>query len=97
MKISEEQLRELARAAQIELTDAEVTDFARDIEALFALADALYEVPCVTAKRASDVAPVPMDALRADEAGSCMPRELLLRAAPCQRDGYIVVPRAVEE
>lgn len=96
IKFSEEQTRELARAAQIALTDAEVAAFAGDLERLFLLADALLDIP-LTADAERDAAFADMNGLREDKPISCLPREALLRAAPRQRDGYVVVPRAVEE
>ena len=96
IKFSEEQTRELASSAQIALTDAEVSAFAGDLEKLFSLADALLDIP-LTADAKRDAAIADMNGLREDTPISCLPREALLRAAPHQRDGYIVVPRAVEE
>lgn len=97
MRISEEQLRELARAAQLSLTDAEVGSFADDLESLFSLADVLKEVPLRASERGGDTVSASMNMLREDLPHPCLPREELLRAASRQRDGYIVVPRAVEE
>ncbi len=96
IKFSEEQIRELASPAQIALTDAEVSEFAGDMERLFSLADSLRDIP-LTADAERDAAFADMNGLREDKPIPCLPREELLRAAPCQRDGYIVVPRAVEE
>ncbi len=95
MKITEEEIAELAKAAQITLTDGEIADFAADLSALTELADALLAHPLQST--VSPVASEATDPMREDRVAACLPRELLLRSASACRDGYLAVPRALED
>ena len=95
MKITEERVRELAVAAQITLTDVEIANFAADLSALTELADALLDTPLQVG--AASVVSESSDAMRRDCVAACLPREVLLAPAPVCRDGYLVVPRALED
>jgi len=96
MKMTEEQIVALAKAAQIALTDQEVCAFTADLSALHDLADALLAYPLQSQDRVP-AALTEASPLREDLVQTCLPRDLLLRAAPVCRDGYLVVPRAVED
>lgn len=96
MKYSEEQIRELARDARLALTDAEVARYTKDLQLLAELAEVLCEIP-TPSREADEGAMSAKTALREDVVYPCLSREELLRVSPRSRDGYLVVPRTVEE
>lgn len=94
MKVSEQTVMELAKACRLSLTEDETVQYARDIDSLETLAAALF-----TAEGDSGDwrEALPLSAWRTDEAVSRSQRDALLKSAPHAADGYITVPRTVEE
>ena len=96
MNFSEEQIQELARDARLTLTPEEVARYASDLQALAELASVLLEIPMPDEGAVGDPTSGTV-ALREDLPLPCPSREALLRSAAHSRDGYLVVPRAVED
>lgn len=93
MKITPDQVRELAKSARLSLTDAECKVFGDDMDELEHLCAPLLTLSgaFVESDQARDSA-----FWRADVVGECLPREEIERLASVWEDGYIPVPRAVE-
>ena len=92
--ISEQEMMALAHACRLSLTPEECIRYARDLEALEALAEVLppNEKAGSWQRRACA-----LGELREDRGFPSPLREEMLSNAPMQTDGYIVVPRTVEE
>ncbi len=84
----------LACTCRIRLTQEECRRFCRDLGELEALCAPLLALAgeCSDEYRAR-----PLSDLREDRVGECLPPDAVMAMAPRQSDGYIVVPRAVEE
>ena len=95
MKYTEEQVRELARDARILLTDREAAQYAEELGQLADLAEVLCEVPLAEGQGETAQC-LSMNDLRADTVFQDFSRDALLSLSPRSRDGYFVVPRAVE-
>ena len=94
MKLSERTVTELANACRLSLIQDEIGQYAHDLGALEELAGALLAAE----GRVEDVREaLPMSALRDDEAVSQASRGELLASSDHVTDGYITVPRTVEE
>ena len=85
---------DLARACRLSLTRDELLRFTRDLESLEELAATL----CTVENRREEQRPAnPLSALRSDEAIAGAWHSELLAACHEVSDGYIAVPRTVEE
>lgn len=93
MSVTETEVAELARAARLALTSEELMQYARDLEALEALASSLllpFEAESVTEQ------PISLEGMRKDLATPCLPRDAWMLLTPMTKDGYFAVPRTVE-
>ncbi len=84
----------LARTCRIRLTPAEREGYARDLSELEALCAPLLALhgECSDEYRSR-----PLDQMREDVVGECLPSDAVMALAPQCRDGYFVVPRATPE
>ncbi len=94
-RITPEEVRHVARLAQLELGDEELEAIRLDLDAVLDYVDLLKELDV------DDVEPtthaVPLDlTLRADEVVTTLTRQEVLQNAPSARDGMFRVPRVVE-
>ncbi|WP_375489085.1 Asp-tRNA(Asn)/Glu-tRNA(Gln) amidotransferase subunit GatC [uncultured Jatrophihabitans sp.] len=91
-RISRDDVAHLARLARLAVTDAELDQFAGQLDVILSSVARVREVA------AADVAPmshaVPMtNVYRADEVRPCLPRESVLAGAPAVEDEKFRVPR----
>ena len=92
--ISEQEMIALAYACRLSLTPEERAQYARDLEALEALAGVLPQAEGSALRKRRACA---LGELREDAVVPSPLREEMLANAPMQTDGYMVVPRTVEE
>ena len=88
-----EQIKTLAEASRLSLTNSECERFCCDLEALEALCEPLL---LVSETPSDQYRARGTDALREDCVGTCLPIEAVREMAPAWEEGYIPVPRAVE-
>lgn len=96
MAITLEQMRHTAKLARLELSDEQLMELMRSINALMEHFERLQSLPLDAVEPTSHSIPV-FNALREDRVGETLPRELALANAPEARDGLFIVPRIVEE
>ncbi len=84
----------IAALCRLSMDDGDRPSLLRDMEALVCFADRILEAT----DGCADSAPVgaPLSSLRPDEPTFSMPREELLCAAPCEKDGFVIVPPMME-
>lgn len=92
--ISEQEMTALAHACRLSLTPEEREQYARDLEALESLVCVLLEPFSITKQQREAHT---LAQMREDVILPSLSREELLKSAPLQTDGYIVVPRTVGE
>ena len=93
--MTEEVIKELAHVCRLTLTEAEIVSYAQDLAALETMVSVLTEE-----KKENPDCPeegCPLCALREDRVVPYLDLEGLLANVPATLDGYIRVPRAVEE
>lgn len=93
-KISEDEVKRIARLARIGLSDAEVAKMSDELGNILTFVEQLQKVDI------SDTLPTDQvtgleDVWREDVVQPSPPREQLLANAPAQKDGYIVVKRVL--
>lgn len=94
MELSENMIRELAQFCRLHLRDGEAEMYRRDLEGLTLLASPLLSVPH---EADEDLEDGEVLGIREDKVRPSIDRDVILSAAPHVRNGYIVVPRTVEE
>ena len=95
MSLSREEVRKVALLARMELTDAELEEQARHINALLVSFQALEFLDVTGIEPTSHSIPM-SNVLREDAVHPSLPREAVLANAPEARDGLFVVPRILE-
>lgn len=91
---SREDVSAIARLARLELTEAELDLFARQLTGILAYADQIRDVDTAAAARPSSAAPAAP--LRDDEVQTSLPRDEILRQAPgTAGSGFFKVPRVL--
>ena len=96
MIITEEMVRHIAKLSYLKLTEDETTTMARDLSSVMGSLDVLETL------NTTDVVPrvhvlTSVNRWRPDDVQLSPPREALLASVPTQKDGYILVPRTLEE
>ncbi len=102
MKISEEEVRYVARLANLELSPEEISRFSLQLSNILEHVEALKEVPTdhidammqVISLEGSTLAPTP---LREDVQQESMGSRLALKNAPETDSQYFKVPKVIEE
>ena len=89
--IDREQVLHVARLARLELTDDEVERMASELSTILDHVDRMTELDLEGVPPTTHVVEV-TGALRADETRPSWPREVMLGAAPAERDGGFLVP-----
>ena len=96
MSLSREEVAHLGRLARLELTDAEIANYAEQMNVI------LESISAITEVGASDVPamshPVPMtNVFRPDVVTNGVDRDEVLAAAPAHEDDRFRVPRILDE
>ena len=97
MKVTPQQVKQIANLANLSLSDRDLEAYARDLEDILAYVDQLNELdtssvgPMAQVLHDGSVAP-----LRADVAGSSLAPETALRCAPLAGAGHFKVPKVIE-
>lgn len=96
MALRDDELTRLLDLARLELEPAEAEAIRDDLERILAYVDELREVDVEGLEPL--LRPVPLrDVLRPDETRPPLPREALEDIAPAMEDGFVRVPRTVDE
>ena len=95
MSIDRPTVDHVARLARLALTDEERERLARQLGDILAHFATLQTLDTDTVEPTSDVVGH-ANALRDDVPGSCLPREVVLEAAPEAEAGYVKVPPVIE-
>ena len=96
MEIDEELVRRIAQLARLELTEDEVHEIAPQLRRIFEHVDRIQQLEVGDADPATQE-PVDFDALRADDAGTTLDPDSVLRNAPEHDGGFFGVPRFFDE
>ncbi len=96
MKVSEKTIEELAYLSKLSLTKEEKNIISLDLEKKMKEAETMNDLNTDEVKPTSHVLPL-FNVVREDVAVDKSQREDLLRNAPEKKDGYFMVPKAVEE
>ena len=88
-------VEKVAHLARLSLTEAEKTSMQMEMQSIVDFADRLASVDTSQVDAMTHVNG-DKNVLRADEKADSLPRELALRAAAVQADGYICVPKTFE-
>ena len=95
MALSRDEVRKVALLARLELTDDEIDEQAKHLNALLEQFEKLQELDVTGIEPTSHSMPV-VNVFREDVSRPCLSRQDVLANAPQQRDGCFVVPRIVE-
>ncbi|KAA0874044.1 Asp-tRNA(Asn)/Glu-tRNA(Gln) amidotransferase subunit GatC [Nitrincola tapanii] len=95
MSLDHSDVARIAHLARLEVSDAEISEFASSLNSILSLVDAMQ------ATDTQGVEPLahPLDSvqrLRADEVSEVNQREALQTCAPAVEDGLFLVPRVIE-
>jgi aspartyl-tRNA(Asn)/glutamyl-tRNA(Gln) amidotransferase subunit C len=98
MKITEQEVRETAALARLELSDAEVARMRRDLDAILTYMEKLAAIDVTDVEPLTAVHAVTNSMpLRDDQIGPHLGTEEALAAAPHREDGFFVVPRIIDK
>jgi aspartyl-tRNA(Asn)/glutamyl-tRNA(Gln) amidotransferase subunit C len=89
--IDREQVLHVARLARLELTDDEVERMASELSTILDHVDRMKELDLEGVPPTTHVVEV-TGALRADKPRPSWPRDVMLAAAPAEKDGGFLVP-----
>jgi aspartyl-tRNA(Asn)/glutamyl-tRNA(Gln) amidotransferase subunit C len=89
-------IRYVARLARIALTDEEVATYGAQLEDLLGHVTALERLPTAEVAPTAQVIPS-RNVEREDVVRPCLPRDVVLRAAPQTQGAYFRVPRIIAE
>src|SRR5512138_4036190 len=95
MKISREQVENVAVLARLELTDAETEMFTGQMDAILAYVDKLNELDTTGIVPTSHAVPME-NAFRADEVRPSIGAENALASAPGRVEDFFRVPKVIE-
>ncbi len=96
VELSDEQMAHLQRLARLDLDPEEVDAVKGDLHALLAYVDQLRSVDVEGLEPLVRPLP-PHDTRRPDEPTAPLPQADALRLAPASQDGFVRVPRTVDE
>lgn len=96
VELDDATMEHLQRLARLELEPEEVQSVREDLRSLLAYVDQLQEVDVTDLEPAIRPVP-PKDTRRSDVPAEPLPRSEALRLAPASQDGFVRVPRTVEE
>ena len=95
MPISEEQVRHLAKLANLAFSAAEVTRYAHELEAIVGYVEQLSQVDTRGVEPIANVAGLE-NVARADELAAMLPTAVALAIAPAASADAYLVPKVVE-
>lgn len=95
MAIDKATVLRIAKLARIEVADDATDGLADELNAILAWVEQLSEVDTEGVEPMTSVVAVTLP-LRADVAGTAVPREDLLADAPNAEGGFFVVPKVIE-
>lgn len=95
MAISPDEVRHLAKLANLALDDAGVARMAEELGTIVRYVDQLAEVDTTGVEPIANVGGL-CDVVRPDAPGAMLPRETVLANAPARNDEAILVPKVVE-
>ncbi len=95
MKLSREQVIDIADLAKLDLTEQEIDQYAEQLSAVLDYADRLNELRTDDIPPTASVLPL-QNVLREDEARPSLPREQVLANAPAAVDGQFRVDAVLE-
>lgn len=93
--ITEEQVKELAHVARIQLSDEEVNTFAKQLDELLQYVQVINEVNTDDVEPLTHALPI-QNAFREDEVESSLSIDLVVKNAPDHQDGQFKVPSVLE-
>lgn len=94
--ITRDEVAHLARLARLALREDELDHYAEQLDAILDAVATVSEVATDDVPATSH--PVPMtNVFRDDVVGDCLPRDVVLAAAPAAQDGRFRVPRILDE
>ncbi len=96
MKVSEKDVRHIAKLARLELTDAEVQTFSGQLGDILGYMDKLNQVDTTEVEPLYHVHDQ-VNRLRADQVETSLPREEALKNAPDTDGTFFKVPRVIKE
>ena len=95
MKISEEEVKHIAKLAKLDLNEAEVEKYAIELGQIAEFVEKLNEVDITGVKPTAHILDV-KNVFRKDERTGSFNREEILKNAPSKDAGCISVPKVVE-
>jgi aspartyl-tRNA(Asn)/glutamyl-tRNA(Gln) amidotransferase subunit C len=95
MKITREEVRNVAMLARLELSGDEEAAFAEDLDRILTYVDMLDELDTTAIEPTAHVADIPTP-FREDRVTNQPDTEALLAGAPAREGGYIKVPKIIE-
>lgn len=96
MALTPEQVRSIAEQARLALTDEETTRIADELGGVLEVADRLRTLDLESVEPTVHVLP-DVNVWRDDVARPSLDRDAALAAAPDVQDGFVKVPRVIEE
>ena len=95
MKISRQDVEQVALLSRLEISDNEAEKFTGQLNAIFGYIDMLGKVDTENVEPTAHVLPL-KNVMRPDEVRTSLPREQALANAPAQEDGFFKVPKILE-
>lgn len=95
MKITRKDVEEVAHLGRLQLSEADIEKFTRQLDAILEYADVLNEVDTAEVQPTAHVLPI-KNVMRADEVKQSLARDIALENAPEQEEGYFKVPKIME-
>ncbi len=96
MKITPEEVRRIARLANLRLSAEDTARYARDLEEILAYVDQLNELDTTGVEPMAQVLHEGNAPLRPDDPGGSFNQTTALRCAPLSGAGHFKVPRVIE-
>ena len=97
MTIDRELIKNLSRLCRIECSEEEIQSMQQDLERIIKYIELLHEVDTEHASPCNHVLDDMYNALREDEIGPSMSRELFLANAPAHIGGMVRVPVVIKQ
>jgi aspartyl-tRNA(Asn)/glutamyl-tRNA(Gln) amidotransferase subunit C len=94
-RISNEQVKHVAHLARLAMSDKEVENFAKDLDAIITYAEQLNELDTAGVEPTTHVLEL-KNVLREDEPRQWLTQEEVLKNAPDKKNGQIRVPSILE-
>ena len=94
--ITPEDVEHVARLARLALSEAEKRQMRDELASILAYIDTLQALDTEGVEPTAHVLPV-VNVMREDEPRPCLPAETMLSNAPDRRDGFVRVPRILED